>query len=178
MPCTGVPMSNGWLIGASARTLCSSGSLLRIVELLADLDAEHARDVAALLLIEHDRLRRDGIHPRRQAVLDVDEHVLQRIARHPSRRILGAALLAFRQRHALGIAVEPDDVRRQAEAAVDDDPARDSRDGRRDRRSARLTRGTGAAYGRVRARTTVKAVRAATQHGREFHYTSIIGRWR
>ena len=46
---------------------------------LADAHAEHARRVAALVLIEHDRLGRNRKAEAAEPILHVDEHVLQRL---------------------------------------------------------------------------------------------------
>ena len=58
--------------------LCSVGSLLTISSGWPDPHAEHVRGVAAALLIERDRLGRRVEVVVAEAVLDVDEHVLER----------------------------------------------------------------------------------------------------
>ena len=60
--------------------LCSVASLLRISSGLADLNAEHVRAIRAALLFEDDRRRGHRETQVAEAVLDVDEDVLQRRA--------------------------------------------------------------------------------------------------
>ena len=57
---------------------------------LTDADADHAWRVAALVLVEHHRLRRHREAEAAQSVLDVDEDVLQRLVLADDNFFLGA----------------------------------------------------------------------------------------
>ena len=122
-------------------------------ERLAHAHADHARGVAALLLIEDDRLGGNGEREVAEAVLHVDEHVLECLTLADNDRLRGPLRRAV-GRDALGVGVEPHHLgfrRRAVEHHRSGDGAgrgRIDRGRRRRRGSGRSRRPAAARHGR------------------------------
>ena len=78
-PSSGVDLLKAWLITPFDAHVVQQRIAVANLQRLADAHAEHARRVAALVLIEHHRLGRNREAEAAEAVLHVDEDVLQRL---------------------------------------------------------------------------------------------------
>ena len=104
---------------------------------LADLDAKHMRVVLAALLVEHDRrLRRGELEIAAQAVLHVDEGVLDAIIRSYNQYFRGLRALGHAQR----VRVHANHARLLGRAFVFDRPGNRALTGQRCRSSGRRGR--------------------------------------